>query len=552
MSSIIYSLFPPESVAFAVLALTLAGAVGLFIGQLKIFKINIGIAGVLFAGIILSYFGIKPNEKILEFVREFGLILFVYAVGTQVGPGFLSSFKKDGIKFNLMATGIIISGIFITIIIAKFFNIDSPSAIGMYCGAVTNTPSLAAAQQTMMNTPFAEKISDISVGYALAYPGAIAAIILSMILIRSLFSKESEGDIEGFAKPLSSSKIENYSIKVENKNLNGVKIKDIPAIDSFNIVVSRILKGEKVSVAHEEEILALGDIILAVGEKENLDKFMKIVGSLSEIDLRKLPGKIIHSRVIVSKKNMVGKTLSESGIFSHNVIATRAARADVEFMVNDDYALQYGDNLVLVGEESDVKKASAMLGNSPKDLNHPQLIPVFIGIIAGVVIGSIPFNIPGFSQPLKLGLAGGPLLAAIFFSNIQNIGTISWYMPPAGNLMIREIGIVLFLASVGLKSGENFFHMLIYGAGLKIAALAFLISFIPVFGAGLIMKIKYKSNYLSLCGALAGSMTDPPALAFANSISPSSAASVSYASVYPWVMFLRIVSAQLLVLFFPG
>ncbi|GAB4033055.1 MAG: putative transporter [Elusimicrobiota bacterium] len=552
MTNILTSVFPPEGIAFAVLSLSLTGALGLFLGGIKILKINFGIAGVLFAGIILSYLGLHPSEKILEFVREFGLILFVYAVGTQVGPGFFSSFKKDGLKLNVMATGIILFGIALTILIAKLFSIGMPSAIGMYTGAVTNTPALAAAQQTIINTQSADRVNDISVGYALAYPGAIMAIILTLILLRVIFRKEAEADMESLLKTPASSNIENYSIRVENKNLDSMKIKDIPAIDSFNIVVSRICKGNSVSVAHEEDSISIGDIILAVGTRENLEQFMKIVGSPAETDLRRISSKIIHSRVIVSRKNVIGKTLAESGIYSHNVIATRVSRADVEFIINDDYLIQYGDNIVLVGDESDIKKASALLGNSPKDLNHPQLIPVFIGIIAGIIIGSIPLSIPGFSQPLKLGLAGGPLIAAIFFSYRQSIGPISWYMPPAGNLMLREIGIVLFLASVGLKSGESFFSMLIYGEGLKIAALAFLISFIPVMAIGTFMKIKYRINYLSLCGALSGSMTDPPALAFSNSLSPSNAASMSYASVYPWVMFLRIISAQILVLFFPG
>ncbi|MGC9070845.1 MAG: putative transporter [Elusimicrobiales bacterium] len=545
------NLFPPEGIAFAVLSLSLTGALGLFLGGIKIFRINFGIAGVLFAGIILSYLGLHPSEKILEFMREFGLILFVYAVGTQVGPGFFSSFKKDGLRLNVMATAIILSGIAITILLSRFFSIGMPLAIGMYTGAVTNTPSLAAAQQAIINTPLAERVNDISVGYALAYPGAIIAIILTMILIRLIFRKEAEADMESLLKATASSSIENCNIKVENKNLDGMKIKDIPAIHSLNIVVSRICKGNSVSLAHEEDIISTGDIILAVGNRENLEQFMKIVGSPAETDLRKISSKIIHSRVVVSRKNVIGKTLAESGIYSYNVIATRVSRADVEFIINDDYRLQYGDNIVLVGDESDVKKASSLLGNSPKDLNHPQLIPVFIGIIVGVIIGSIPFSIPGFSHPLKLGLAGGPLIAAIFFSYRQSIGPISWYMPPAGNLMLREIGIVLFLASVGLKSGESFFSMLIYGEGLKIAVLSFLISFIPIMVIGTFMKIRYKTNYISLCGALAGSMTDPPALAFSNSLSPSNASSMSYALVYPWVMFLRIISTQILVLFFP-
>ncbi len=546
-----YSIIPPEGIAFTVLSLALTGAIGLFIGGIKVFKINFGIAGVLFAGIILSYLGLNPNEKILEFVREFGLILFVYAVGTQVGPGFFSSFKRDGLKFNVMATAIIILGIFLAVIISKIFGLSMPLSIGMYTGAVTNTPSLASAQQAIVNTPFVDKLNDISVGYALAYPGAIIAIIINFILIRLIFKKESQSDIENLVKTSKTSNIENYSIKVENKNLDGIKIKDIPAINTFNIAISRICKNGNLFVAHEDDIVNLGDIVLAVGTKENLEQFMKIVGTISNMDLRKMPSRIIHTRVIVSRKQVIGKTLEESGIYSHNVIATRASRADVEFIIGDDYRFQYGDNIVLVGEEVDVKKASGLLGNSPKDLNHPQLVPLFIGIITGVIIGSIPFHIPGFSHPIKIGLAGGPLLAAIFFSYRQSIGTISWYMPPAGNLMLREIGIVLFLASVGLKSGERFFSMLIYGSGLKIVTLSFIISFVPIFLSGIFMKIKFKSNYLSLCGALAGSMTDPPALAFANSLSSSNLASMSYASVYPWVMFLRIISAQILVLYFP-
>jgi len=552
MANLINSLFPPESVAFSVFVLSLTSAAGLFIGNIKVFKINIGIAGVLFSGILLSYFGLHPNEKILEFTREFGLILFVYAVGTQVGPGFFSSFKKDGVRMNLMATVIIILGVLITVALFKVFKVDMVTAIGMYSGAVTNTPSLAAAQQTIINTPFSGRVNQISVGYALAYPGAIIAIILTMIIIRAFFRKETEADMENISKHQNVSEIENVSVKVENRNLDGVKIEDIPAIDSLGVVISRIWKNGNLSVAHCGDVIRLGDVLLAVGTKNNLNEFLKIVGAKSETDLNKLPSKIIHSRVVVSKKNVIGKKLSETSVYSHNVIATRVSRADVEFIISDDYVIQFADNIVLVGDENDVLRAAALLGNSPKDLNHPQLIPVFIGIIVGVFIGSIPFNIPGFSQPLRLGLAGGPLIAAIFFSYIQNIGSVSWYMPPAGNLMIREIGIVLFLSSVGLKSGDSFFQMLISGEGARIVMFSFLISMTPILIVGILMKFRYKTNYLSLCGALAGSMTDPPALAFANSLSHSNASSMSYASVYPWVMFLRIISAQILVITFLG
>lgn len=548
MIDVISNLFSPESISFFIFAISLTIASGLFIGNIKLFNFHIGIAGVLFAGIILSYLGLKPYDKFLEFTREFGLILFVYAVGTQVGPGFFSSFKKDGLKLSIMALLIVLSGILITIGIFKIFNIPIPTAIGMYCGSVTNTPALAAAQQSILTTSFTNYKEEISVGYALSYPGAIIAIILAMIIIKVLFKKEVQIDIENISNQQNISKIENVSVIVENKNLDGIRIKDIPAIDSLGIVISRLYKGNKISVAHEEDKINIGDILLAVGLKENLEEFIKIVGSKSKIDLTKMPSKIIHSRVVVSKKNIIGKKISETPIYSYNVIATRVSRADVEFIVSDDYVVQYGDNIVLVGDENDVKKVADLLGNSPKDLNHPQLIPVFIGIITGIIIGSIPFNIPFFSHPIKLGLAGGPLISAIFFSYIQNIGNISWYMPPSGNLMLRELGIVLFLGSVGIKSGDSFFKMLLYESGLKIMLLSFLISFIPVFLIGIIMKIKYKINYISLCGALAGSMTDPPALAFVNSLSNSNAASMSYASVYPLVMFLRIISSQILVI----
>lgn len=547
MISLFSNILTPESISFSLFVIFFTAAIGLFLGNIKIFKVNIGIAGVLFSGILFSYFGFKVNEKILEFLREFGLILFVYAVGTQVGPGFLSSFKKEGMKLNTIATFIVIFGIVLTLIIINFFGISAPLAIGMYCGAVTNTPALAAAQQSMLGLNN-QNINEISVGYALSYPGAIIGIILSIILIKVIFKMDSQSDMEKSLKINPSDIIDNANIKVENKNLDGIKIKDIPALDDLNIVVSRISKNGDIKLAKEEDIINIGDIILAVGLKKNLDEFVKIVGSFSEIDLRENP-KITHSRVVVSRKNVIGKKLSEIKLYSYNVIATRVSRADVEFLITDDYTIQYGDNIVLVGDENDVKKAAVILGNSPKDLNNPNLIPVFIGIIVGIILGSIPFDIPGIGQSVKLGLAGGPLISAIFFSYIQNIGKLSWYMPPAGNLMIREIGIILFLSCVGLKSGESFFNMLFFGNGIKIAALSFLISFLPVFILGIFMKWKYKTNYLILSGAMAGSMTDPPALAFANSISPSNYPSMGYTCVYPWVMFLRIISAQLLVIF---
>ena len=543
-------LFSPESVAWSVFVIMMVAAAGLAIGNIRIAGINLGIAGVLFSGILSGHFGLSIDHVTLEFLRDFGLILFVYSIGTQVGPGFFSSFKKQGLQLNLLAAAVVLGGIAVTLAVARFAGFDIPTAVGMYSGAVTNTPSLAAAQQALAAVD-PEAANAASVGYALAYPGAIMGIILTMIVIRRLFRAQAEQDMLDLHADKAASSLTNASITVENKNLDGLKIKDIPAIDELGVVVSRVYHEGQLGVAHDDTVLHSGDIVLAVGLEESIRKFTLVVGSRSGTDLKKLPSRILHSRVIVTHKEVIGKTLDELGLESqYDVVATRVARADVEFLVSDSYTLQFADNLVIVGEEAAVAKAAAKLGNSPKDLNHPQLIPAFIGIAAGVVLGSIPISLPGLDAPVKLGMAGGPLIMAIVLSYIQHIGPLNWYLPPAGNLMLRELGIVLFLACVGLKAGGRFFETLLHGRGAYIVLFSFLITVLPILVLGVLAKLKLKLNYMSLCGALAGSMTDPPALAFANSMSPSNLSAMSYATVYPLVMILRVISAQVLVLLF--
>lgn len=545
-------LFSPQSAAHTVFVMMMVAAAGLAIGNIKVFGINLGIAGVLFSGILFGHFGFAVDHDTLEFLRDFGLILFVYSIGTQVGPGFFSAFRREGIKLNLMASAVVLGGVAVTIAVAKLAGYDIPTAVGMYSGAVTNTPSLAAAQQTLEAIK-PEAVNSVSVGYALAYPGAIMGIILTMLLLRAVFRRQAEADMSAPDEHKTGSEISNLSVKVENRNLDGLRIKDIPAIDEIGVVVSRICRDGALSVAHDDTVVRTGDTLLAVGREDAVRKFMLVVGTKSDLDLKKMPSRIIHSRVIVTRKDVIGKTLEEANLEAqYDVAATRVARADVEFLVSDSYVLQFADNLVLVGEESSVAKAAAFLGNSVKDLNHPQLIPAFIGIAAGVLLGSIPIAIPGLSAPVKLGLAGGPLIMAIVLSYVQHIGPLNWYLPPAGNLMLRELGIVLFLACVGLKAGGSFFEILLHGGGLYIMLLAFLITVVPILVVGVFAKGRLGVNYLSLCGALAGSMTDPPALAFANSMAPSSRSAMAYATVYPLVMILRVISAQVLVLYFMG
>ena len=543
-------LFSPQSVAWSVFVIMLVAAAGLALGNIKLFGINLGIAGVLFSGILFGHFGLDINHETLEFLRDFGLILFVYSIGTQVGPGFFSSFRKQGLQLNLLAGAVVLGGVAVTLAAAKIAGFDIATAIGMYSGAVTNTPSLAAAQQTL-GAISPEAVNNASVGYALAYPGAILGIILTMIVIRRIFAAQAAQDMLQVHSDKAASDLINVSIVVENKNLDGLKINEIPAINELGVVVSRTYHDGKLGVAHDDTVIHTGDILLAVGFHENVRKFTLVVGSKSGTDLKKLPSRIIHSRVIVTHKEVIGKTLAEINLESlYDVAATRVTRADVEFLVSDSYVLQFADNLVIVGEESAVAKAAALLGNSPKDLNHPQLIPAFIGIAAGVFLGSIPFSIPGLSAPIKLGLAGGPLIMAIILSYVQHIGPLNWYLPPAGNLMLRELGIVLFLSCVGLKAGGRFFETLLNGNGMYIVLFSFLITVLPIMIVGIFAKAKLKLNYMSLCGALAGSMTDPPALAFANAMTPSNLSAMSYATVYPLVMIMRIISAQLTVLLF--
>jgi len=543
-------LFSPQSVAWSVFVIMLVAAAGLAIGNIKLFGINLGIAGVLFSGILFGHFGLNINKETLEFLRDFGLILFVYSIGTQVGPGFFSSFRKEGIRLNLMAAAVVLGGVVLTLLVIKFSGFDMATAVGMYAGAVTNTPSLAAAQQALGAVNL-EAANNASIGYALAYPGAIMGIILTMILIRRIFRAQAAQDMLQIQGDKAAAGLVNVNILVENKNLEGLKIRDIPAINELGVVVSRFFHAGSMSVAHDDTVIHAGDVLLAVGMAESVKKFMLVVGSKSDMDLKKLPSRIIHSRVIVTHKEVIGKTLEEIKLEAqYDVAATRVARADVEFLVSDSYVLQFADNLVIVGEEAAVAKAAGMLGNSPKDLNHPQLIPAFIGIAAGVLLGSLPIMIPGLSSPVLLGVAGGPLIVAIILSYVQNIGPLNWYLPPAGNLMLRELGIVLFLSCVGLKAGGRFFETLVNGNGMYIVLFSFLITVLPIMIVGIFAKAKLKLNYVSLCGVLAGSMTDPPALAFANAMSTSNLSAMSYATVYPLVMIMRIISAQLIVLLF--
>lgn len=552
---VIMQLLTGTTVAHSVFIFSLVAALGLLIGSINIFGIRLGVAGVLFSGILFGHFGLTVNPEVLEFCREFGLILFVYTIGMQVGPGFFSSLKRDGLALNLMAAFVVTAGVGITICLSIFGKIPMPAAVGMFSGATTNTPSLGAAQQALSSIPgISEDLTKLpGLGYAVAYPFGIFGIILTMLFTKLVFSVNINREAEAHAvvQAQRTAALSVLNIRVDNQNLNGIAVTNIPNIDDSGVVISRVMHEGKVHVALGETKIFVGDVLYVVGPKEKLENFQKGIGSKSDIDIRQVKSSIVAQRVIVTKPEVVGKTLEQLKIWErYGITLTRVSRSEIEFAASPDLELHYADTLMAVGEEDDIKEFCVEIGNSPKHLDHPFVIPLFVGVALGVFVGSWPITLPGIPSAVKLGLAGGPLLVAIILSRIGRIGKLIWYMPISANFMVRELGIVLFLACVGLKSGGKFVETLVAGQGFYWMACATLITVIPILIIALFARARLKMNFLTICGILAGSMTDPPALAFANGLASSSAASISYATVYPLVMLLRVIFAQLLVIYF--
>lgn len=547
------NLLTEQSVAHTLLIISLVISTGLAFGEIPFFKIKLGIAGVLFSGLAFGHFGITIDSHIMHFLREFGLILFVYAIGLQVGPGFVNSFLQNGIRLNVMAASIVILGAFITVGISYIGGIKIPVAVGLFSGATTNTPSLAAAQEILGGMPSidSETLKHPGLGYAVAYPFGIIGIILTMLLTKYFFkiNIESEASIFHNNQKENANRPVWIDLKIENINLNGLKVEQIPFFEAMQVVVTRILHDNKVKVVNNKTQLATGDSIRLVGEKKKLEELKMLIGAESEYNLKDISANLFTKRYVVTNKEAVGKTVGELRTF-YGIIIPRLHRPEVELTPSNSVHIQFGDELHVVGSEESLKQVEKVLGNSLEKLSHPQIVPIFIGITLGVTLGSWPFFIPGIPSAIKLGLAGGPLIIAIILSRIGNWGTMTWHLPKSSNIILKDIGIVLFLACVGLHSGDQFVNTLVNGDGLYWMACSILITLLPLLIVAFIAKGIYKVNFLSVCGLLAGSMTDPPALAFANSFSNSSAVSIAYATVYPLVMILRIIFAQLIILFF--
>lgn len=546
-------LFNQDSVPHAILIISLVVSVGLILGRLAIAGIRLGIAGVLFSGLIFGHYDLTINTEVMHFLREFGLILFVYAIGLQVGPGFVSSFFEHGLKLNAMAAAIVILGALITVAIGIIGQIPMPVAVGLFSGATTNTPSLAAAQQVLGSLPNidGETMKMPGLGYAVAYPFGIIGIILAMLLVKRLFKVDIGAEADDFAHnqqqhaqiPVSE------DLVVENPNINGLTIEQIPFFESMSVVATRILHhGEtEVDITRRDTMLGVGDTIRVVGERQQLQRLKMLIGPRAKINLHEIAQNLQTKRLVVTNKAAINQSIGDL-CMRYGVTISRVHRPDVEFTPTSAVHVQFGDELLVVGNREALDNIEKILGNSLEELAHPQIMPIFIGITLGVLLGSWPFFLPGVPSELKLGMAGGPLLVAIMLSRIGNWGTLTWHLPKSSNIILKDIGIVLFLACVGLHSGDEFLETLFNGNGFYWMACASLITLLPLLIIALIARVVNKTNYLSLCGLLAGSMTDPPALAFANNLHPSAAVSIAYATVYPLVMILRILCAQLIIL----
>lgn len=545
------TLMTEESVARTVILLGIAGAAGAALGKIRIAGVSLGVAGVLFVGLLLGYLKLAVDPHVLEFVREFGLILFVYTLGLQIGPGFFGSLRARGLMLNGLAAAIVLLGGAIAVALIMSGRVALPAGVGLLSGATTNTPSLAAAQQALKQVGVADSAAAVQgLAYAIAYPFGIVGIILTMLCVRRVFRVDVKAEVaaaEAAQRP-ARPKPTTRNFEVRNPNLVGRPLGKVPGLSSSGVVVSRFSRGGKVEVAKPDTLLRLGDILHAVGPEEGLDELRVVVGADAGVDLKTMPGAVTNRRLIVTRSDVFGRELDEIDAFAENdVIVTRITRGGIEFTATPGFRLQFGDVLMVVGEAPRIDAVAAAVGNSNQALNSPQPIPFFLGIALGVVVGAIPLAIPGLPAPVKLGLAGGPLVVAILLSRIANTGPLVWYLPTNANHMLREVGITLFLAAVGLKSGDKFVEVLLGGDGLRWLLYGALITAVPLLVVGVLARAWKKLNYAELCGVLAGGMTDPPALAFAQQTTGSDAPAVAYATVYPLVMLLRVFSAQLIV-----
>ena len=540
-------------VAHSVLILSLVIAFGIMLAKIKVAGVSLGITWILFVGIVFGHFDMTLNEHLLHFMKEFGLILFVYSIGLQVGPGFFSAFKKGGLTLNLLAMLVVFLGVVITIILHFVTGTPITTMVGILSGAVTNTPGLGAAQQANSDLNGIDA-PEIALGYAVAYPLGVVGIILSLIALKYILrinTKTEEAEAERGLGHIQELTVRPISFEIRNEAIDGKKIKDIRPLMNRDFVISRVQyhDGQGTELANSDTVLHLNDKILVISTPKDIEAISVFFGKQIDMQWEQLDKKLISRRILITKPELNGKMLSQLKIRNNfGASITRVNRSGVDLVAAPQLQLQMGDRVTIVGSELAVSHAEKVLGNSMKRLDHPNLIPIFLGIALGCILGSPPVVFPGIPQPVKLGLAGGPLIVSILISRFGPQYKMITYTTMSANLMLREIGISLFLACVGLGAGKGFVETVIYDGGYVWVGYGVIITIVPLLIAGLVGRYVFKLNYYTLIGVLGGSTTNPPALAYSNDLTSCDAPAVGYATVYPLTMFLRVLTAQILIL----
>ncbi|HAN96062.1 MAG TPA: potassium uptake protein TrkA [Planctomycetaceae bacterium] len=580
-----------SAVSFAILAIAAVAVAGLMFGGIKVRGVSLGTAGVLLAGLIagdlIGRAGGSVDSDMLSFAKEFGLLLFVFTTGIELGPGILRLLARRGASLNLMATGIVVLGLGSAMLAAWLLGLTPPAAAGLFCGATTNTPALAAAEQALswrrssesrengvtgdapaptndlrggdsqdaaaVPSESHDRITDLTATYAVTYPGGVAGIILAMLLLRRLFRIDvaTEARLLREQEAAEHEALERRCLLIDNRHLNGLPFGRLAGVEETGIRISRILRSDSndVVAANDRTVLHPGDVIQVVGTRESLDRIEPSIGPKSDIDLTQRTGNVRVSRVFVTRSEILNRSLAELALDQlFGTTVTRIERAGIEMPARGATQLHFGDVVHVVGDPAAVEQTAALLGNSARSLQQTPFVPMFIGITAGILLGTIGIPVPGLATPVRFGLAGGPLLAGIAFGLVGSIGRLVWYIPSSANHALRQLGMILFLAAAGLGAGRTFLALAfsLEGAGWIVAGL--LTTLLPLLIVGIVARVWAGQNYCILCGAMAGSMTDPPALSFAQSLTESESCSKAYAAVYPLTMLLRIVAAQLLVL----
>ncbi len=550
-----------DSVAHIVLLYAIVIAVGVYLGKIKIGGISIGVTFVLFAGIAAGHIGFTAPTNILSFLQEFGLILFVFKIGLQVGPGFLESFRKGGITLNLLSTVMVVLNVIVMFACYYIFFDTSdpknlPMMVGTLYGAVTNTPGLGAANETLYSIFDRGEVPQIASGYACAYPLGVLGIIGATIAIKYIFGIKLEKEEEELAKEEEDNddvKPHFMDLEVTNLYLEGKTLAQVHNFLNRDFVCSRILHDGHVSIPNGSTIFHIGDKLFVVCAENDAEAIIAFIGPTINVDWKKQDEPMVSKRILVTRSSINGKTLGQMHFSSaYGVNVTRVTRQGMDLFAIPSLSLQVGDRIMVVGPEDAVNRVAAVMGNSIKRLDAPNIATIFVGVFIGILFGSIPVAIPGIPVPIKLGIAGGPLIIAILIGRYGYKVHLVTYTTTSANMMLREIGLMLFLASVGIKAGDGFLETVIQGDGVKYVYTGFLITIIPILIIGIIARKKYKFNYFTIMGMIAGTYTDPPALAYANSICSKEAPSIGYSTVYPLSMFLRIFTAQIIVLFFCG